>query len=651
MARVEVVEEVAAPAQQRLALLLSVVLLATVALIVPVASVRWPALPHVAGIYGAAIAMIALATFWLLSSAPNQTRSHAIIAAAYLYAGLMALLHVLTFPGAVVPGPVIGSPHAVSLLFIAWRAGFAAFIVWAAVAAGDESPDDRPPGPVPNLVALAAVATAFGVSQLSDAAALANVGGRELFAAVSVYGAFASVLLAAVGMALIWRRRLYRRSLFVWLAFVLIAEAAGVWLSTFSGGRYTLAWYTTRFEGVIANAVVLLVLGRHFRSVQANLARTVDSLQARTEALQSEIHHRERVEAQLAQAQKLEAVGRLGAGLAHDLNNILQVVTNRTAILRRRIGDAADPDADIIRRNVRKAEALTRQLTLLSGRRSVHATPLDVEAKLDEIVDSIRPLLGEGQTLQLDVQRPLPRVAVDPLELEIAVTNLASNARDAMPDGGLLVIAAFRGPDGAVAVQVRDGGIGMRPELLERVFEPFFTTKAPGKGTGLGLAQVYGFVTASGGRVVVDSTPGAGTTVTMSFPALDPADVAAAVDAPAAPAPGQVVLLVDDNDDVREATVQLLGSEGCVVRAARDGAEALALLRGGLQPDLMVSDIVMPGDMNGVELARRARALRAALRVVLVTGYSDAAQAARDEGFPVVAKPYDLAALRRALGS
>lgn len=656
----EVVEDLASRSQQRLVLLLTAVVIGLAALLLPFAAVPLAPLPHISGMYGAATAMIDLATFWLLASAPRQPRSHAIIAAAYLFGGLMAVVHVLTYPGAVLIGQaVVGSPHAVSLLFIAWRAGFAGFILWAVLAAArDQAAARSKAGSLPFVLAVLSVVGAFIVSQLTDAAAVATVSGRELFGALSLHGSYAAAVLAVITVVMIWRRRLWSRSIFGWLVFVLVAEAAAVWLSTFSGGRYTLAWYATRVEGIIANTVVLVLLASHFRNLQMDLAKTVSMLELRTEGLQAEIHRRESAEVKLAQAKKLEAVGQLGAGLAHDLNNILQVVTARLAILQRRVGSVVDADVGVIQRNVRKADALTRQLTLLSGRRNHNARPLGLAETLPSIAESLRTLLGRRHELVVDVEPNLPPIAVDALELEIALTNLVTNARDAMPEGGRVDIAARRapGPDGAsgIDIQVRDVGHGMPPELCDRAFEPFFTTKEPGKGTGLGLPQVHGFVTASAGHVAVQSEPGHGTVVTMSFPThaqrpagLPDQDFSAQASHPLRA--GQVVLLVDDNGDVREASAQLLCASGCIVRQAPNAFAALTLLMGGFRPGLLISDVVMPGGIDGVELAHRARALRPELGIVLVTGYSDAADSAKAEGFPVVRKPYDLASLARAL--
>lgn len=675
----EVVEEVASRSQLRLAIGLSLLLLSVVAIVFPHASQPLVVLPHVSGMYGASIAMIDLATFWLLISASHQPRSHAVIAAAYLYGGLMAILHVLCFPGAVfVEGPVIGSSHAASLVFITWRAGFPLFILWAVLVEGRSA---RAAGTawsrMPALVAVLAASAVFVLAQWTDVAAMDTVGPQQRFSTFTVYGSYVAAIAAVVAIGLIWLRELHHRSIFVWLMFVLTAEAAGVWLSTYSGGRYTLAWYTTRVEGLVASAVLLLLLAQHFRRLQRHLAETVGVLKARTDDLQAEIHRRESAEAKLAQAKKMEAVGQLGAGLSHDLNNILQVITGRLSILHRRAGALADADVEVIRRNVRKAEAMTRQLTLLSGRRRMNAQPLHLAAAVTDIVDSVRPLLDGRYSVKLHLATDLPDLALDPLELEIALTNLMTNARDAMPDGGVIELHATvdTTADGssAVTLTVKDRGAGIRPEVMERIFEPFFTTKEPGKGTGLGLAQVYGFAKASGGHVDVDSRPGQGTRMTLVFPLTTAAvggtdgAIAVATQAPAVgssdagPAmpeaglstslqPGEVILLVDDNDDVREASQQLLAAGGFAVRAARDAHEALRLMDDGLVPDVLISDIVMPGGINGVELARQIKARRPDVRVVLVTGYSEVAQSASEEGYPVVRKPYDLALLLSVLG-
>ena len=508
------VQEQASPAQRWAVALLCALVLISAAAVAPWAARPWPPLAHISGIYGAATAMIDLATFWLLISTPRPHRSHVIVASAYLFASLMAVLHVLTFPGALFADrAVFGSPHAVSWLFVGWRAGFGLFVVWAILAETDAvGPIGRRPSAWPLLVALLAAGALAVSSQLTDFGALRSDGQRLLLSPVSRVGAYLSVGAAAVAVLLIWRRGLFGRAIYAWLAFVLVAEGAGVWLSTHSGQRYTIAWYMARAEGLLANSVMLGVVAVHFRAVQKRLTDAYLTLQHRTEQLQAQVQKRETAEAQLARAQKLDAVGRLGASLAHDLNNILQVLTGRLAIIRRRAGESVEGDVQVMRRSVKKAEALTRQLTLLSGRRRNQPRPLEVAPVLAEMEDALRSLVGAHCQLHLSAEEGLPRVALDPLELEIAVTNLATNACDAMNLGGRLRIHARHAstPDHlqAIAIEVTDEGEGIKPEILGKVFEPFFTTKVRGHGTGLGLAQVHAFVTGSGGTVQVDSEVG-----------------------------------------------------------------------------------------------------------------------------------------------
>ncbi|ANH66637.1 ATP-binding protein [Mitsuaria sp. 7] len=657
----EVVEVVASRKQQRIALALSLASLVLVAALVPFAAVPLVQLPHISGMYGAAVAGTNLATFWLLISSPSQTRAHSAIAAAYLFSGLMAIAHVLVFPGAVLDkDPVLGSPHAASWLFVTWRAGFAAFIAWAAFcerpASAHEGSLPRGSSRLPVLAAVGTAVVALIASQLTDAAAMSVQGNREFFQAFTTYGSYAAAAVAFAAVFLIFQRGLFRRSIFVWLIFVMTAEAAGVWVSTYGGARYTVAWYTIRVEGVVASIVLLLLMAQHFRRLQKRLADAVKVLEGRTEHLQAEMHRRERAEAELARAEKLKAVGQIGATLAHDLNNILQVITGRLSILQRRVGPVGDGDAEVIRRNVRKAEALTRQLTVLSGRRQFTAQTLDIAPTIATVADTVRLLLASTHTLRLQVDSDLPSVALDVLEFEVALTNLVTNARDAMPSGGEIVIHAAR-VDRALgrglAISVTDHGTGIRPEIRPHIFEPFFSTKESGKGTGLGLAQVHAFVTSCGGMVEVESTAGVGSVIRLILPLRTierAAPDAEMHDVAAAPVqPGQVILLVEDNDDVREASEQLLEAGGFVVQSARSSVDALDLLAQGLRPDVVISDIVMPHGIHGVELVRQIRRQLPGVRSVLVTGHSEVAAGARREGLPVIAKPYSLEALLQAL--
>ena len=654
--RSDVIHQQASRRQRRLVAALCALVCLSVALALPVASMRLPELPHISGIYGAAAAMIYFATFWLLMSAPRPSRPLKIIAAAYLFAGLMAVLHVLTFPGALLPvDSVIGTSSSVSWLFIAWRTGFAAFIIWAAASESAADPPPEVAGPGPATVAVVAAALSLGLALAAqDVPSLVpGPDGRLHFSTLSTLGAQGGGLLCAAALALILQRGLASRSLYLWLVLVLLAETAGVWLSTRSGGRYTVAWYGARAEGLLASFIMLALLASHYRELQARLNGLVVELSQRTDALQAEMQHRERAERMVAQSQKLEAVGQLAAGLAHDINNFLQVIAMRAEMIKRRLGTPAEADVEVVQRNVRKTEHLTRQLLSFAGRRQLHPQVVQLADRVPEFVSFFRSVLGSQVTVHLDVDADTGPVLLDPTELETALANLLSNARDAIDGRGSIDIqvgnepGSGTGPD-RVMLLIRDAGAGIPPAVMERVFEPFFTTKEPGKGSGLGLSQVYAFVKGCGGEISLDSEVGRGTTVRMFFPrhAVQPAPESSASSAGHTGAgAGSIVLLVDDNKDILDSTSSLLELNGMVVKTAGSIAEARATLAAGLEPDVVISDIVMAGSADGVELARELRQAQPELRIVLASAYSAAATEATAQGFTVLRKPYGAAQL------
>jgi signal transduction histidine kinase len=654
----DVANQQATVAQRRTvgALCAAVCVAAVVAL--PMASLKLPPLPHIAGIYGASAAMIDFATFWLLMSAHQPPRALRIVAAAYLFAGLMAVLHVLSFPGALMAeASVIGNGNSVSWLFLAWRVGFPVFILWAVWV--QTRPQPGPSRVSPTVAAVAAVAVCLAAAQATkDFSAFTPGPQGPRFGAFDVVASYVGMAVAAVTLLLMLRHGLAWRRLYLWLMLVLVSETVGVWFSTHGGGRYTLAWYGARVEGLVASAIVLVLLATHFRELQSRLGTAVVTLSERTDALQAEIQHRERAERLLAQSQKLDAVGQLAAGLAHDINNFMQVVSMRAELIRRRtkadaaLGTPIGSDVDVIQRNVRKAEHLTRQLLLFAGRRPLQPQAVRLQQLLSEFLEAFQPVLGKRAEVQLAIDADAWPAQADPTELEIALTNLLTNAADASEPGGVVALRVHNRADAQrVVIEVQDRGSGIPAPVLERVFEPFFTTKPAGKGTGLGLSQVYAFARGSGGDVQIDSQVGQGTTVRIELPRhIDGAATGTADAAPGAVPAGKVVLLVDDNADVLESTSSLLLQAGLAVRTASDAATALALLDGGLVPDVLLSDIVL-GGTDGVTLAQRVRARLPAVRIVLATGYSAAAADARAQGFTVLQKPYDAARLLQAMGA
>jgi PAS domain S-box-containing protein len=376
------------------------------------------------------------------------------------------------------------------------------------------------------------------------------------------------------------------------------------------------------------------------------LARSREALEV--EVAQA-IAERETVVAQLHEAQKLETVGQLTGGVAHDFNNLLTPIMGSLDLLRRSISDErALRLIDAALQASVRAATLVQRLLAFARRQDLQPRSINVAALLDGMRDLISRSIGPTIEVVIESQADLPPARIDPNQFELALLNLAVNARDAMPNGGKLRIAAdsvdvtwpARVPPGRyVRVGVVDNGVGMDASTLARAVEPFFSTKGLGKGTGLGLSMVHGLAAQSGGALDLSSTPGQGTRAEMWLPV---ADTAADVDAEpvrdALQAPrAATILLVDDEELVRLGTADLLSDLGYRVVQAASGSEALRLLRDD-RFDILVTDHLMPG-MNGVELAREARALSPGLPVLLITGYSNIAEGPGTE-LPRLTKPF-----------
>ncbi|HET9020153.1 MAG TPA: PAS domain S-box protein, partial [Acetobacteraceae bacterium] len=346
----------------------------------------------------------------------------------------------------------------------------------------------------------------------------------------------------------------------------------------------------------------------------------------------------QRAQARLAWAEKMTALGQLAGGVAHDFNNVMQTVAGAAGLIRRRPGDAAAVDryAGMIENAAERGTSVTRRLLAFARRGELQAGPVEVAGLLEGLREVLAHTLGVGVAIRLDVAAALPPVLADRGQLETALINLATNARDAMPAGGTLTLSAAREtvadgshPEGLAAgayvrIGVSDSGTGMDAATLARVMEPFFTTKPRGQGTGLGLPMARGFAEQSGGALALASAAGRGTTVTLWLPVAASAvgdGGTAARAAPPARAAAPRILLVEDDDPVREVLAAHLAGHGYDVAAAPDGAAALALLDSGAAPDLLVSDLAMPG-MDGLALIREAQRRRAALPAILLTGYA-----------------------------
>ncbi len=419
----------------------------------------------------------------------------------------------------------------------------------------------------------------------------------------------------------------------------------------------------------VAAALSLILEGstRHF----------VQNLRARTNELEAEVKRRRETEATLQQAQKIEAIGQLTGGIAHDFNNLLTIIIGNLDTLKRHLARASPEQtaADIaatLQRQIdmalqaaRNAAKLTHRLLAFARRQPLEPSRTDCNRLISDMSELLRRTLGETIDLETVLGGGLWPTFADPNQLENALLNLAVNAQHAMPNGGHLTIEtanayldeAYAGrfgdltPGQYVQLSVTDTGTGIAPEIMERVFEPFFTTKAPEAGSGLGLAMVHGFVKQSGGHIRIYSEVGHGTTVKIYLPRLRETDGIAATPggAPAAAEPvgradpGETVLVVEDNDGVREYARSALEELGYAVREAASANEALAVLESGARVDLVFTDVVLPGGVSGRQLSERIRTQRPNLPVLFTTGYTRNAivhHGRLDPDVQLINKPY-----------
>ena len=377
-------------------------------------------------------------------------------------------------------------------------------------------------------------------------------------------------------------------------------------------------------------------------------------------AVETDITERRKTAEQLQQAQKMETAGRLAGGIAHDFNNLLTIIQgNLELLLEKQTGSPEGRKlADRALHATGRSAELVSQLLVFSRQQFLHPQAVDVGTLIGKMKDLLHSTLMEKIAVKVSMPDDLWHALADPTQLENAIINLALNARDAMPDGGTLSIEAENvefapdrlpadfdvAPGPFVRIKVADSGTGMPPSVLERAFEPFFTTKDVGRGSGLGLSMVYGFVKQSGGHIEIESAPDRGTAISLHLPRteLDRAGKAPAEKMKTEGA-GETILVVEDNAEVRELAVMFLKELGYKVIEARDGHAALASLKSKDTVDLLFTDIVMPGGISGAELARRALELRPGLKLLFTTGYAEETEAdgsAFATGAEVLAKPY-----------
>ncbi|MFZ2007648.1 MAG: MASE4 domain-containing protein [Stellaceae bacterium] len=676
---------------KRLALIVVLLSAAGFAAAIPFAKVPLLHVDAFIPAYEAALILIDAITAVMLFGQFRWSRSPGLLllGAGYLYDALLVAPHLLSFPGALSPTGLLGGGQTTAWVYMFWHAGFPAFVIAYALlnardirrGKGNDSIDAATVG----LTIIATVALAVGLTAVAAhhetllPTLLGTDNSYQPAYPIAVSIAWASSLAAIV---VVWLQRRHT-VLDLWLMVMLCAWVFDIALSAvFNAQRFDLGFYAGRAYGLLATSFVLGVLltetgGLHSRLAAAKAlldeyARGLEArVRARTAELEAEIAERQKAEAQLHQSQKMEALGQLTGGLAHDFNNHLGIIIGNLDLL----GDGSTLTADqkelvdeALAASFNGAE-LTQRLLAFARRQPLRPARIDVNKLIEDIIRLLRRTLGERVEISLNLDPEIPPITADPSQLETAIANLANNARDAMPKGGRLTITtgvryldaeyatehAEVAPGGYVLIEVSDTGTGMPPEVIARVFEPFFTTKEPGKGTGLGLSMVFGFMKQSDGHINVYSEPGRGTTFRLYLrpdEALVEDAEAAAADSGQLVGAGERILVVEDNVKLRAVLVRQLNELGYAVSAAENGAVALALLDGGDEIDLLLSDVVMPGKIDGYQLARAFVERRPGTRVLLISGFPGSRLAEIDElgiGFRLLDKPYRKRDLARVL--
>ena len=650
----------------------------------PFAKVQLPRLDAFIPIYETALTFNDLITAVLLFGQFSilRTRGILLLGCAYLFTGLIVVAHMLSFPGLFAEGGLLaGGPQTTAWLYIFWHAAFPLLVACYALqpkGARGGAMQISPRAAILRavVVTLAAAGGVLVLTTLGHDLLPPVMAGNRMTPVITVVMT-AVWLFSLIALGLLWRRQPHS-VLDLWLMVVLCAWLCEVALAVIlNAGRFDLGFYAGRIFGFAATGFVLVVLLFETRALYARLAQSLNAERAilqsanlelearvaeRTRQLEAEIAEHEKAQETLREAQKLEAIGRMAGGIAHDFNNLLTVIQGNAEILQgARLSEGDVHAVKAIDRAAERGSRLVRQVLSFARRQPLNTEIVDLRRRSEELSELLGRAVRGDIGLIVSMAEDLWPIDCDVAELEITLMNLCVNARDAMQRGGLVRVEARNCTlDGSdvrlsplsgdfVMLSITDTGAGIAPENLTRVFEPFFTTKDVGKGTGLGLSQVYGFTQQTGGRATIDSILGQGTTVALYLPRARSTVVEAAPPKEAVPRGAGAVLLVEDDEDVADVAKNMLKLIGYRADHVRDGATALALLMSGQRFDIVFSDIIMPGGMSGLDLARKVRQHFPHLPILLSSGYARATAEVFREGFEIIAKPYSADSLAEAL--
>lgn len=654
----------APPAARRYALAIVIALFATFCIFLPFARVSLSGIDTFVPIFDSIVVLSNLVTAGLLLVGFSRSRLRAVLALAggYLFTGFMAVAHLPISLGLLTGSDLLlAGPQTGAWLDIFRNAGFPLFVIcYALLKRGGHRAGQLCAKTRTSILSVTACVV-VGVSMLFF---LANVG-RPLLPQVvngdgytaAMVGANAPILLLSL-IALILLGLQFPYSIIdLWLLVVICAWIPGVILSAIvNTGRLDFGFTIGHLYAVLAAGIMPLVLlfeaGRLTRRLDEAIA-VAEERNAQLAASREE----------LAQAQRLEVIGQLTGGIAHDFNNLLTVIIGNLELIQRAYGngDKIELLAQAAMQAAQRGEHLVGQL-LTYARKQINYPQV---VNLNQLIANVLSLLHRVIGKQIDVVPILSPILapaqIDPAQFESALLNLALNSRDALGGGGRITIETRNAlvdqshapndleisPGRYVVITVSDTGTGMAPDVLARVFDPFFTTKEVGRGSGLGLSQVYGFVKAAGGHVKIDSQLGVGTTVTLYLPQAADRNILSEPESETVSlrrlSRGGTILVVEDDQEVLTVTAQCLRELGYRVVTAVNAMQALEILEGGEPIDLLFSDVIMPGGMNGAQLAVRAQHVWPDLKVLLTSGYT-ASALSLEHGLPdnlnVVAKPY-----------
>lgn len=674
------------------ALAVAVLLTLATLLLLPGAADKWPNVPVFVPAYQSVLVGIYLLAAYLIYGYFVQTRTRSLL---WLWSGCVYTAGVLaaqflSLPNAFVAGQrLLGGAQTTTWLWFFWHLGAGGMLLGYAVAewrapARRVSDAGRSFLRAAALMAAALTATLLTVTVLHDRLPIQDLGGDYSLVTRTGYGPLLQVLLFAA-LFFLWRASRFRTPISAWLGVVTLALALDNIITMAGGARLSVGWYVGRLNALFSALAMLVLYMQTIHRVYLKAAVNADELaiaknklerqQLRLEMLvQERTRSLEEAQNALLHAQKLEAMGKLTGGVAHDFNNVLHIIGGNLDLIRMLSGtnDKIIQRCTSARDAVRRGARLSSQLLSFARKQPLQPAPTSMAQVLAGMDELLKRALGERVEIQLAIAGDSWNVRVDQQQLENVILNLVLNAGDAMPAGGTLAIhvsnTIVSDAENArlqlasreqVCVAFIDTGSGMSAEVRERAFEPFFSTKGVGKGTGLGLSMAYGFVKQSGGHIEIDSEPGKGCAVTLFLPRTTEAVVEKTAQKAAAAVGGhETILVVDDEIAIQENVADILTNLGYKVMRASSADEAAIVLRQHRDIDLLFTDVIMPGTMSSPQLADLARQLHPGIKVLFTSGYSED-EVIQDgklkQGVSLLSKPYadnDLAqAIRKALNA